>query len=187
MLKPILMLKPIVICGLLLIGVIITVGVLNSCAANTSVKDRPKFDRLVSINAEKISIANITQFIQYIEARDIDSAKAMFSNQANQEIDNLDEQLQMIIDLFPTGIEIKRMLGCSIKEGWDKDYYYCETGGGCIISNGTNEYELSYLECITDNKNSDRIGFMEMTVCYVSNDGNLIIRGDTVIDIEPQD
>lgn len=164
------MLKRRVICSVLLVIEIIAVNFLCSCGITRHLHS-------ISLRAEEISQANITQFLEYIEARDIDSAKAMFSNEANQEIEDLDEQLQMIIDLFPAGIEIKKMLRCSIGEGWDKDNdsYYCETSGGCVISNGTNEYDFSYSEYIVDNKHPDRVGFFRMFISDASNDSDAFI------------
>lgn len=170
------MFKPILVCSLLLVGGIVTVSLLSSCKGKITDSAQSNIDQPSSSNAENISTAHIQQFLEHIETRDINSAKSMFSNRVSMQTGDIDEQLQMVCKLFPNGFEIKELLRCSVGENWDNDYYSCETSGGCIVSNGTNEYELSFTECITDNKDSDRVGFMHIIICDVSYERSTVME-----------
>lgn len=143
------------IIGAILIG---TMLLLSSCLGG------PRVNMLSRFDDDGKAAARLEQIIDAIKNRDRDAIKAMFSEQALSEAEDIDGGIDYLFTLFAEGIESRDEIGGHVSESRNYAHKTKESSYRYYAYSGEEQYLLSIREYIEDTDHPEKVGLYSIKV-----------------------
>lgn len=147
----------------LILGAVLTAAalLLSSCSMVES--------RLAELNRSHKSETELIntryeQIFKAIENRDKDALKAMFSEEALTEAEELDDAIEYLIDSFPVGIDSWKASQRQTSENLNRGERNKSIGSHCDVFVGDTHYSFSIMDRTIDTENPEKVGLFSMIV-----------------------
>ena len=147
--------KKLIICAMLTAAALLQ----SSCSLGGS-----RTDMLNKSNDREVINTRLEQIIAAIENSDKDAMKAMFSESALQEAEDIDGEIEQLLALFPNGIDSWTHIVNEVSEKQNHGKREKSITASYYVYTGDQQYVFAIMDRIINTENPEKVGLFAIDV-----------------------